>query len=86
MPKCIYCKAHVEDTPEAGMTSDFNYYHADCGKEEAMKKWDDIYRDGDESFADFGDETGDRRKVIYGLLGTPTSFDLEEAIADFGDD
>tara|TARA_B100000745_G_scaffold167693_1_gene109725 strand:- start:445 stop:615 length:171 start_codon:yes stop_codon:yes gene_type:complete len=56
MPKCIYCKAHVEDTPEAGMTSDFNYYHADCGKEEAMKKWDDIYRDGDESFADFGDD------------------------------
>ena len=27
-------------------------------------------------------KTGDRRKVIYGLLGTPTSFDLEEAIAD----
>ena len=56
MPKCIYCKAHVEDTPETGMTSDFNYYCADCGKEAAMEKWDDIYRDGDESFADFEDD------------------------------
>jgi len=61
MPKCIYCKAHVEDTPESRniswLVSDrSHYYCVDCGKEAAMEKWDDIYRDGDESFADFEDD------------------------------
>ena len=35
-----------------------------------------------ESFETRHDPTSDRRKVIYGLLGTPTSFDLEEVLAD----
>ena len=55
VPRCIYCKEYIEDTPEAGMTSDFNYYHADCEKESQMDKWDDIYYNGEESYADIGD-------------------------------
>ena len=55
MPRCIYCKEYIEDTPEAGTTSDFNYYHADCEKESQMDKWDDIYYNGEESYADIGD-------------------------------
>ena len=35
-----------------------------------------------ESFETRHDPTTNRRKVIYGLLGTPTSFDLEEVLAD----
>ncbi|HAA37185.1 MAG TPA: cystathionine beta-lyase [Gammaproteobacteria bacterium] len=35
-----------------------------------------------ESFETRHDPTSNRRKVIYGLLGTPTSFDLEEVLAD----
>ena len=35
-----------------------------------------------ESFETRHDLTSNRRKVIYGLLGTPTSFDLEEVLAD----
>ena len=35
-----------------------------------------------ESFEHRHDPSTDRRKVIYGLLGTPTTFDLEEVLAD----
>ena len=35
-----------------------------------------------ESFETRHDPSTNRRKVIYGLLGTPTSFDLEEVLAD----
>ena len=35
-----------------------------------------------DSFEKRHDPSTDRRKVIYGLLGTPTTFDLEEVLAD----
>ncbi|HCX87893.1 MAG TPA: cystathionine beta-lyase [Gammaproteobacteria bacterium] len=35
-----------------------------------------------DAFEERHDPSADRRKVIYGLLGTPTTFDLEEVIAD----
>ena len=35
-----------------------------------------------DSFEKRHDPNTDRRKVIYGLLGTPTTFDLEEVVAD----